>query len=322
MDRLVGRLGGRRRTGRRSPVAAAALCLVAAFAWGGCATHRAAGVKPAPPRTASQSLESYIGKVRAVSAAAAPTRAGSLFASIEASDLRLAAALRDLAAEGSAVNHRRVGQEYRRVGVLDMAHRHFTAAVQLDPADAASFDALARIWRDWGVPHLGLADAYRAVDLAPASATAVNTVGTLLAAAGSMRQAREWYARALLLDPQAEYALNNLCYAELMLGRSAAMLACHRAAALAPASPAIRNNLGLAFAAEGDFDRARAQFEAAGEAGSADFNMGIVYMAKRDFRRAAAAFDAALRARPGSTLTARRAQQARNALDTPVEPTR
>ena len=56
--------------------------------------------------------------------------------------------------------------EYRRLGVLDLAHAQFTAAVRADPADAASFDALARIWRDWRFPHLGIEDAYRAVQLA------------------------------------------------------------------------------------------------------------------------------------------------------------
>src|SRR5436190_20026663 len=88
---------------------------------------------------------------------------GSFAATLESSDGRLSAALFQLAATPSADAQRRVAIEYRRLGVLDMAQEHFSAAVKLDPTDALSYDALARIARDWGVPKMALPDARHAV---------------------------------------------------------------------------------------------------------------------------------------------------------------
>jgi tetratricopeptide (TPR) repeat protein len=152
----------------------------------------------------------------------------------------------------TAEAHRQVALEYRRLGVLDQAHAHFTKAVEFDPNDATSLDSLARIWRDWGFPERGMADAQRAVRLVPRSASAANTVGTLFEASGQAFQAREWYKRAVRLDPNASYALNNLCYVAIMLSQPDAIALCQRALAAAPGSRVARNNLGLAYAAAGD----------------------------------------------------------------------
>jgi Flp pilus assembly protein TadD len=82
--------------------------------------------------------------------------------------------------------------------------------VAVDPRDAAAHDQLARMWRDWGLAHLGLPDARAAVKHAPRSAAAHNTLGTLLEATGRFRDARRAYERALALDRDATYALTNL----------------------------------------------------------------------------------------------------------------
>src|SRR5262245_10179399 len=103
---------------------------------------------------------------------------------VEATDAQLAAALLAASVAPSPAAYRRVAREYRRVGIADQAHEYFTRAIHLDPTDAASYEALARIWRDWGTPDLGLADAYRAVHYAPDSPSAANTLGTLLQALG------------------------------------------------------------------------------------------------------------------------------------------
>src|SRR5437867_6835182 len=161
-----------------------------------------------------ESLASYIDRVRVVSQAARP-RPSLGVQSVETWDPGLASALLQLAAAPTAAHHRQVASEYRRLGILDVAHAHFTAAVRLDDRDAAAFDGLARIWRDWGFPHLGLDDSHRAVELAPASASAANTLGTLLQAQGNVGDAARWYERAAALDPDASYAVNNLCYASV-----------------------------------------------------------------------------------------------------------
>ena len=104
-------------------------------------------------------------------------------ATVEARDPALAAALLQLRLTPSAAQHRAVAGEYQRLGILDAAFDQLTAATRLDPHDAAAYDARARIWREWGYPLMGVADANRAIFYAPTSASAQNTLGTLLAAA-------------------------------------------------------------------------------------------------------------------------------------------
>jgi tetratricopeptide (TPR) repeat protein len=229
---------------------------------------------------------------------------------LESWDPGLSAALARLALSPTSEAHRLVALEYRRLGVLDQAHAYFTKAVELDPADAASLDARARIWRDWGFPELGMRDAQRAVQLAPTSAAAANTVGTLLEAEGRVADAREWYERALAQDPNASYALNNLCYSAIMLAQSDAIAQCRRALAVAPGARVARNNLGLAFAAAGNLVKAKELFDNHIDLAYAQYNMGIVYMGTRRYDKAFAAFVAAMQLNPHFPLAVERARQA------------
>ena len=272
-----------------------------------CAAHRSARSELArmPER---ESLGSYIAKVREASAAARPS--ASLATTIESSDPQLSAALTALAVSNTAEAHRRVATEYRRIGVLDMAYKHLTDALRLDSHDAAAYDGMARIWRDWGVPRLGLGDAYRAVALAPNSASAANTLGTLLEGVGETKSARHWYERALALSPRASYALVNICYSSIMLRQHDALDVCRRAVFYAPKSPIARNNLALAYAARGDFASARAEFRHA-EDSVAEYNLGIAYLAAHKYHEALEAFHTALKLDPSSVAAAQRAQQAR-----------
>jgi Flp pilus assembly protein TadD len=255
------------------------------------------------------SMESEIARARARASEAAP-RAGALAVSLESWDSRLQIALTVAAIAPTSENHLLVAREYRRLGVLDMAHTHFTRATRLDPQNSAAYDGLARIWRDWGFPHLGLKDGHRAMQLAPESAAAANTLGTLYAGMRQFARAHGWYARALTLDPHAAYALNNFCYSSVRLGRRGAVTTCERAAAAHPDSIGVRNNLGLAYAAAGDLQKAQAEFARAGDA-AAHYNMGMVHMARGRYKEANAAFTAALVARPGSSLAASRVRQSR-----------
>jgi tetratricopeptide (TPR) repeat protein len=142
----------------------------------------------------------------------------SLGVTIEASDPGLSKALTVLRLMPSAVTHRAVAREYRRLKVDDTAFDHLKAALRIDPADASAYDELARIWRDWGFPHLGLPDAARAVYFAPHSAAARNTLGTVLAATGQPQAARREFETALALDPAAAFALENLCRLDRLSG--------------------------------------------------------------------------------------------------------
>jgi Flp pilus assembly protein TadD len=128
----------------------------------------------------------------------------------EGRDPRLRTSLARLDREPTSAAHREVAAAYRALGITDRAFDHLSSAVALDPRDAAAHDQLARMWRNWGLSHLGLADARAAVKHAPQSPVAQNTLGTLLEAMGRIGEARRAYERALVLDEGATYASTNL----------------------------------------------------------------------------------------------------------------
>jgi tetratricopeptide (TPR) repeat protein len=259
----------------------------------GCAMHRTA-TDAAKPGSQSRSAAS-----------------GALAQTLESTDSRLQVALLRLAAVPNAMSHRQVAIEYRRLGVKDASYDHFAAAVKLQPSDAFSHDALARILRDWGMPERALVDARRAVADAPQSAPAANTLGTVFQALGEFAEAKRWYSRAAVLDPNAWYALNNSCYAEILTREPYAVLTCQRALDTAPDTAVTRNNLALAHAAAGELQEARQWFRHAGDTATAEYNYGIVMLSAHAYREAEAAFQSALLTNPKFTLAARRARQAR-----------
>lgn len=238
---------------------------------------------------------------------------GNFAVTLESWDPRLGAAHMRLLVSPTAESHRQVALEYRRLGVLDQALDHFESALEVDPHDAAAFDGQARVWRDWGFPRVAFGYAQRATALAPSSPEPANTLGTIYMAIGEMPMAVEWYQRALANDPTAWYALNNLCYAAVLLGRPGAVSSCTEALVLSPDSTATRNNLALAYAAEGDLNRARMQFASQGDA-AAHYNMGIVHMALGQYDRAKAAFTAALASEPNFPHAAERVRQSQALL--------
>jgi tetratricopeptide (TPR) repeat protein len=299
----------------------AAAILATAFVVSGCAMRGPRGAVAPPPGTTgalptsgttARELSEYIEKVRHLTTALHPPTPEHV-PTMEERDPELASELLRLAAFPSAEGHCQVAERYRQHGILDTAYDHFTKALALNPRDAAAYEGLARVWRDWGLPQLGLADAHRATFYAPESAAARNTYGTLMQALGRYREARMAYDLAASLDPRAAYAVNNLCYLAFLEGRTdAAIQRCTAALTLDPSLTAARNNLALAFAAAGQLELARAQFLDAGDRASGLYNMGIVYLATGDKTRALAAFDEASRARVTFALARERANQIRS----------
>jgi tetratricopeptide (TPR) repeat protein len=288
------------------------VCVIA-VATTSCAARRpvqTAEPHPAPSQTAAaqgDSLETFIGKVRTISSP--PARSSAV--TLESQDPALAKALLLLEAAPSAARHRDAADAYLRLGVSDQAHEHLSAAVKLEPRDAASWDRMARIWRDWGLPHLGLTDAHRAVYFAPTSPVVHNTLGTVLHALGRRAEARAEFERALRLDSAAAYALNNLCYTWTLDGQvRAAVEACERAIAIQPDLLPTRNNLGLAYAVGGSLEDSERAFASGGEQARAHYKMGIVYLARRQHADALKAFEAAQRERPEFGAAAMMARQA------------
>jgi tetratricopeptide (TPR) repeat protein len=270
----------------------------------GSAAGDGPGAGPVLEARPGESLEAFMAKVRQRASEARPDRPAA--ATIEGQDPRLAAALVAAATRPAPETYRAVAREYSRLQVVDRAHDYLDRALALDPRDGATYDALARVWRDAGSPDMGLGHAYRAVYFWPTSPVVRNTLGTVLQAMGLKREAREQYEQALRLDPAAWYALNNLCYGWILDGDAPkAAQACEQALGLNPTLVAARNNLGILYAAGGDFEGARTAFELSGDRAAASYNLGIVHLARREYREAVDSFADAQRRRPTRQSAAR-----------------
>lgn len=286
----------------------------------GCASVRPADVAPPSTQPASrptpvlaagtEDVSSYLPTVWAPSPEPRPASGGP--ATVERSSAALSEALAWLSVDPTAENRVAVGDAYRGAGILDQAFEQYSEASKLEPRNAAAWDGMARIWRDWGFPERALGTASRAVFFTPHSAAAHNTLGTILEALERHREARAEFERTLVLDPQAAYALNNVCYSWVAEGNGAAAAkACLRALALAPNLVPARNNLALAYAVQGDLQGAEREFAVARSPAALAYNLGVLHMAQRQFAAAAAAFSRAASLEPGMPLAAERARQAR-----------
>jgi MSHA biogenesis protein MshN len=130
----------------------------------------------------------------------------------------------------TAAHHLQVARAYRRLGIFDTAHDYLARSLTLNGPDPVVHDAMARLWRDWGQPGLGLSHAYQAVHLAPDWAVSQNTLGTLLFRLGHRADARERFEAAVRIDRGAAYALENLCTVYQAEGRTRdAITACRQA---------------------------------------------------------------------------------------------
>ena len=190
---------------------------------GGCAAHGGASSSPfvkkgagfidvgghTPEATETVSRET----LRRAAAEAAAKRAAAPKATlptIEQRDPELRDALADLLKGPSVARHLKVAEEYARVGVSDQAYDQYTAALALEPRNAAAYEGRARLLRDVGLSGLALSDAHWARFLAPRSASARNTLGTILERQGHCADALAQYREAVRLQPEASWAKQNV----------------------------------------------------------------------------------------------------------------
>ena len=269
-------------------------------------------------RTApTPSLEESIGKIRKLMAEARPEPKAAPLQTLEAHEPVLSEALATFSTSPTAENAIAVGSAYHRYALLDQAYAYYARALRLDPKSPGAYEGLARVWRDWRLPQLGLGDAVRATYYAPTSATARNTLGTILQALGHRKQARDAFAAALARDANAAYALNNLCYLSFLDGDAPRAIAeCRQAIGLDPTLAAAHNNLGLTYAALGRTELASAEFARAGGTAVAAYNLGIVYLARRQYAEAANQFERVPAGDPAVTGAVERAHEARRLAKT------
>jgi Tfp pilus assembly protein PilF len=279
--------------------------LIFALAGGACAARRAPS-----PLPASGSPSAPIAKAEAPAPLSPPDTSATR--TIETTDARLAAAVAALKSGPTSASLKAVAAEYMRLGVLDQAIDSLTRALAMAPADATLFAMRARAYRDWDQPDTGLGDAHRATYLAPRSADAFNTLGTIQFALNQTSEARASFERALELVPGAAFPLSNLCYLALIQGDEATALSrCSAALERDPASTLARNNLALVHASAGRLDEARKLFLESADKAAGYYNMGIVLMSRRDYSAAALSFSDACRLKPSFDAACRRAIEAR-----------
>ena len=272
----------------------------------------------APP----DSISDYIRRVREISArvavahpgAADRRQAGDSAAAprlLESSDPALAAALARVGADPSAASHVAAADVYLQRGIEDRAFDHYTKASRLDPKNGRAYEGLARIWRQWGLPHLALGDAHRGVHYAPRSAAARNTLGMVMEALGLLDAAAENYRRATELDANAAYAFNNLCYVALQQKqRVRAEGWCRAALRLEPGLPSARNNLALVLGATATASEIHAAIGPGGGPGERELAAGLALLANARPAEAAAVLEEAVAMNPALGDRAARARAA------------
>ena len=274
------------------------------------------GVASATATGAAAGLDGwYIEKTREVQTHASTQPVKVLGTTLETFDHELGAALLAAKVNPTSAAARRVAAAYARHGIFDKAHEYLQGAVKNDPKDAANYEALARLWRDVQMPYLGLSDAHRAVYYAPSWPVAHNTLGTLLQAMGQRANARIEYERALAFEPSAAYALNNLCYSDILDGRSErASSRAARHSRRIHSCGRLRTISGSRMRRAGRMDAAFDAFNLSVDPGGALYNMGVARMARGEYGSAVEAFQAAQAEKPSLALAAARAEQARAQL--------
>jgi tetratricopeptide (TPR) repeat protein len=190
-----------------------------AIALTGCATHQSASPfiirRGHGPLDAGHLVSSKLDRrkiedaSRQAQAERAATRERAPL-SIEGIDPLLRDAIASLGRHESPEAHIAVAVNYWRLRVYDAAFDHYSDALRLDPKNATALDGRARVWRHWGMMEPALLDIHRALYYAQGRPDLMNTLGTILEAAGQCSEAHEAYEGAVKLDPSATWAKSNL----------------------------------------------------------------------------------------------------------------
>jgi Flp pilus assembly protein TadD len=189
------------------------------------------------PKTPSRS-ERASSPLEHASVTTVSSRVSSSASSLENVYPELRDAMWQLRLAPTPAHYMAVARVYRQLGITDTAHDYLARSLAVNGPDPKVLDAMARLWRDWGQPQEGLTYAHRAVYMAPGWAAGQNTLGTVLFALGQRTEARKRFEQAVSLEPDAPWALQNLCVAYQAEGRTReAITACRKADAAKRKSP-------------------------------------------------------------------------------------
>ena len=164
----------------------------------------------------------------------------------------------------SAATHNNLGEAQRRVGRLAQAEACFREAVLRDPAYADAHFNLGALLRRLGRREEAAASYRSAIASKPAFAEAHLRLGETLNALGHPEQAIEALRAALALDANLAEAHSSLGVALSDAGRlDEALAACQRAVALKPELAVAHFNAGNVLREKGFLDEAIAAYRAA-----------------------------------------------------------
>jgi tetratricopeptide (TPR) repeat protein len=147
----------------------------------------------------------------------------------------------------------------------------------------------------------------RALQLAPASATAAGLLGDARLAQARAEAALKWYHRALEVEPKSLRWREGVANAELDLGRIDAAIRGYRSAlAVVPNSARLHGNLGFALIRAERYEAAAASLNAAlaikPDLAEVRGNLGVALLEAGDHDGALAAFERALEQNPDLAL--------------------
>ena len=169
----------------------------------------------------------------------------------------------------TAADARSVGLDAARRGRYRDAVKAFERAIALEPDVAGHYVGAARALLDWGRPGEAADRATDALTIDSSSTEALRILARAQVRLGHAEQASETYRRALVLDENDVWTLNN--YGSFFLEQGEPGLAMGplaRAVQLRSTSPVFQNNLGMALERAGHPVSAKRAYQAAVRADS------------------------------------------------------
>jgi tetratricopeptide (TPR) repeat protein len=189
-------------------------------------------------------------------------------------------------------------------GDLTGAEGAFRKAAAANPQDPAPLLGLALVAAHRSQPDAVKAQLTRAQEIAPKSPEVQTSWGRYYVWQHDFPKAESAYKAALLADPKAFVALNDLgdLYLNVMKRPGPAVETYRKAIALRPDSSGVRYGLAVALATSGDANAAEREFGMAATLAPADprplHSLGRLYMTRGEFAQAQDAFARALKISP------------------------
>lgn len=201
--------------------------------------------------------------------------------------------------------------EYRnkRDSLLDIAHREFKYAVQLDPDNYRAYNALGVVELRRGDVCAAKENIEKALSLAPEYALAIDNLGTVYLAEQNPEKAEECFKKAISINPNCSSAYYHMAQIECDRGNYAKCLTyVNKCLAWKGYSSYAYNLRGDAYRLQGNEAAAIGAYKKAIEITPENLtpyaNLAAIYESRKDFELALDAYKTILSVNPASEQTA------------------